>query len=180
MRKKCAKIAVVTVDLSRLSIYLLNLLFNLDFISFNFSSSWQKSVQRVWLYCNCWFIIVHINQQRKRCRTNLLSHNDIFIILLKLSKLQINTGGFSKKVTSNKRWMKNLTLGAKNVILTVIGDTQCLMFTNFVQIRAVKNGATHCIGIGLQKKSFLHQSRNLGRIFLYTQGVEGVADKCQI
>ena len=45
--KKCAKIAVVTVDLSRLSIYLLNLLFNLDFISFNFSSSWQKSVKSV-------------------------------------------------------------------------------------------------------------------------------------
>ena len=152
MRKKCAKIAVVTVDLSRLSIYLLNLLFNLDFISFNFSSSWQKSVQRVWLYCNCWFIIVHINQQRKRCRANLLSHNDIFLILLKVSKLQINTGGFSKKVTSNKRWMKNLTLGAKNIILTVIGDTQCLMFTNFAQIHAVKNGAIALHWYWLAKK----------------------------
>ena len=151
--KKCGKIAVVIVDLSRLSIYLLNLLFNLNSISFNFSSSWQKSVQRVWLYCNCWFIIVHINQQRKQCRANLLSHNDFFfIILLKVSKLQINTGGFSKKVTSNKRWMKNLTLGAKNVILTVIGDTQCLMFTNFAQIHAVKNGAIALHWYWLAKK----------------------------
>ena len=34
--------------------------------------------------------------------------------------------------------------------------------------------------LACKKKAFLHQSRNLGRIFLYTQGVEGVADKCQI
>ena len=130
MTKKCAKIVVVIVDLSRLSIYLLNLLFELNSISFNFSSSWQKSVQRVWLYCNCWFIIVHINQQRKRCRANLLSHNDIFITLLKLSKLQINTGRVSKKITFNKQWMNNLILGAKKYNLNCDslpkGDSQII------------------------------------------------------
>ena len=107
-QRKCAKIAVVIVDLSRLSIYLLNLLFNLDFISFNFSSSWQKSVQRVWLYCNCWFIIVHINQQRKRCRANLLSHNDIFYNITKSFKIanQHRQGKWAKKsLLSNSEWI---------------------------------------------------------------------------
>ena len=34
--------------------------------------------------------------------------------------------------------------------------------------------------LACENRSFLHKSCNLGRIFLFTCGMEGVADKCQI